>query len=141
MSRKATALVILLRFLGVTSLFALVAVFMPFSWMASTHRWLGLGEIPTAKIVEYLARWVSAFYGFFGALCLILSADLERYRSVIRFLGIALAAMSIVATGVDLTLEMPWWWTAFEGPPGVAIGCLILVLASPDKRRDSFRSN
>ena len=29
-------------------------VFMPVSWMAATHRWLGLGEMPTGPIVEYL---------------------------------------------------------------------------------------
>jgi hypothetical protein len=68
--RKADkVLAILLRSLGVSALFALVAVFMPMSWMAATHRWLGLGEMPTAPVVEYLARSVSAFYALFGALC------------------------------------------------------------------------
>ena len=47
MTKTDKALVILLRFLGVTALFALAAVFMPVSWMAATHRWLGLGEMPT----------------------------------------------------------------------------------------------
>jgi hypothetical protein len=37
---------------GVSALFALVAVFMPMSWMAATHRWLGLGEMPTAPVVD-----------------------------------------------------------------------------------------
>ncbi|HKW85783.1 MAG TPA: YceI family protein, partial [Nitrospiraceae bacterium] len=48
------ALVILLRSVGVTALFALVAVFLPMSWMAATHRWLGLGEMPSAPVLEYL---------------------------------------------------------------------------------------
>ena len=47
MTRADKALVLLLRFVGVGALFALVAVFMPSSWMAATHRWLGLGEMPT----------------------------------------------------------------------------------------------
>ena len=38
-------LVFFLRCLGAGSLFALVADFMPFSWMVATHRWLGLGEM------------------------------------------------------------------------------------------------
>jgi hypothetical protein len=42
------ALVIMLRIVGVSALFALVAVFMPRSWMAASHRWLGLGEMPIA---------------------------------------------------------------------------------------------
>ena len=53
MTRADKALVILLRILGVSALFALVAVFMPSSWMAVTHHWLGLGEMPTGPVVEY----------------------------------------------------------------------------------------
>src|SRR5262245_27062262 len=56
MTKSEKALVLLLRIVGVPALFALVAVFMPVSWMAATHRWLGLGEMPTGPVVEYLAR-------------------------------------------------------------------------------------
>src|SRR5262245_28993059 len=89
MTRADKALVFLLRFVGVPALFALVAVFMPVSWMVATHRWLGLGEMPTGPVVEYLARSVSAFYAIMGALCLVLTTDLERYRPLVRFLGVA----------------------------------------------------
>ena len=41
MTKKA--LVILLRFLGVSALFAVVPVFMPYSWMLAIHHWLGPG--------------------------------------------------------------------------------------------------
>jgi hypothetical protein len=47
MSKADRVLVFLLRLVGVPALFALVAVAMPVSWMAATHRWLGLGEMPT----------------------------------------------------------------------------------------------
>jgi hypothetical protein len=47
MTKADKALVLFLRVVGVGSLFALVPVFMPFSWMTATHRWLGLGEMPT----------------------------------------------------------------------------------------------
>ena len=68
MRKSDKILVIVLRYLvGIGGLFALVPVFMPFSWMVATHRWLGLGEMPTAPVVEYLARSISAFYAFFGA--------------------------------------------------------------------------
>ena len=131
MTRKDKALVILLRILGVTALFALVAVFMPLSWMAATHRWLGLGEMPTAPVVDYLARSLSAFYAFIGALCLVVAADLERYRPLVRFLGVAFALMSLVLLGVDLAVGMPWWWSASEGPGGVVLGTLMFILARP----------
>ena len=135
MTKSDKALVILLRCVGVGALFALVPVFMPFSWMAVTHRWLGMGEMPTGPVVEYLARSVSAFYAFYGALCLVVVSDLERYRPLVRFLGMAFALMSMVLLGVDLVAGMPWWWTASEGPGGVVFGALIFFLAN--KRRES----
>jgi hypothetical protein len=131
MTRADKALSILLRFMGVGSLFALVAVFMPFSWMVATHRWLGLGEMPTGPVVEYLARSVSAFYALFGALFLVIASDLERYRPVVRFLGVGLALVSLVLLGVDLGAGMPWWWSVSEGPGGVVFGALMFVLARP----------
>jgi hypothetical protein len=131
MTKSDKALVFLLRLVGVGALFALVAVFMPFSWMAATHRWLGLGEMPTGPVVEYLARSLSAFYAVMGALCLVLATDLERYRPLVRFLGVVFALMSVVFVGVDLSAGMPWWWTASEGPGGVVFGALLFVLARP----------
>lgn len=131
MTNADKVLVILLRFVGVTALFALVAVFMPISWMASTHRWLGLGEMPAAPVVDYLARSLSAFYAFTGALCLVMAADLERYRPVVLFFGLAFALMSAVLLGVDLAAGMPWWWSTLEGPPGVAFGAFMFFLARP----------
>lgn len=132
MKKADKVLVILLRFVGVTALFALVAVVMPMSWMTATHRWLGLGEMPTAPVVDYLARSLSAFYAFVGVLCLVVAADLDRYRPLVRFLGAAFALMSIVILGVDLAAGMPWWWSASEGPGGVGFGTLMFFLAQPD---------
>src|SRR5215475_11884669 len=126
MTKSDRALVLLLRIVGVGALFALVSVFMPVSWMAATHRWLGLGEMPTGPVVEYLARSLSAFYALVGALCLVLAADLERYRPLVRFLGVAFALMSVALFGVDVAAGMPWWWSASEGPGGVVFGALLV---------------
>src|SRR6516162_1658870 len=131
MAKSDRALVLLLRIVGVPALFALVAVVMPSSWMAATHRWLGLGEMPTGPVVEYLARSLSAFYAVTGALCLVLTTDLERYRPLVRFLGVAFALMSLVLLGVDLAAGMPWWWTAAEGPATVVVSAVLFVLARP----------
>jgi hypothetical protein len=129
MTKSDKALVILLRFVGAGSLFALVPVFMPFSWMVATHRWLGLGDMPTGPVIEYLARSLSAFYALVGALCLVVTADLDRYRPLVRFLGIAFVLWSVVMLGVDWAAGMPWWWTASEGPGGVVFGALLFFLA------------
>jgi hypothetical protein len=136
MTRADKVVVVLLRVLGVGSLFALGAVVMPTSWMAATHRRLGLGELPAGAVVEYLARTLSAFYALFGAVCLVVASDLERYRPLARLLGAAFALMGVVFLGVDLSAGMPWWWTAFEGPPGVVVGALLYRLARPGPEAD-----
>ena len=134
MTKADKALVILLRFVGVPALFALVPVFMPISWMTAIHRWLGMGEMPTAPVVEYLARSLSAFYALVGALCLVVASDLDRYRPLVRFLGAAFALMSLVLLGVDLAAGMPWWWSAIEGPPCFVIGAVLWFLAGQGRK-------
>jgi hypothetical protein len=134
MTQGENALAILLRVIGVIGLFALGAVLMPLSWMTSTHHWLGLGEMPAAPVVEYLARSVSAFYAMFGALCLVLSTDVERYRPVVRSLGAIGAWMGVIFIGVDAAAGMPRWWTITEGPPTIAFGALVFFLARDSNR-------
>ena len=56
---------------------------------------------------------------------------LERYRPLVRFLGVAFALMSMVLLCIDLAAGMPWWWSASEGPGGVVFGALLFVLARP----------
>lgn len=132
MTKSDKALVILFRYLlGIGGLFALFPALMPLSWMAATHRWLGLGEMPTGPIVEYLARSLSVFYALVGAICMVMASDLERYRPLVRFFGVCLALLGVVFTGVDLAAGMPWWWTALEGPGAVPMGTLVYVLARP----------
>jgi hypothetical protein len=137
MTKSNKALTLLLRILGVGSLFALVAVFMPMSWMLATHRWLGLGEMPTGPVVEYLARSLSLFYAFVGALCLMAASDLERYRPLVCFLGGALALMGLIQLSIDVMAGMPWWWSVSEGPPVVGFGMLLVFLARSTYRERS----
>jgi hypothetical protein len=129
MTKANRALKILLEVLGVSGLFAVVAVIMPMSWMFSTHHWLGLGKMPAGPVVEYLARSVSAFYVLFSAICLALAADLERYRPLVQLVGVIVALMGVVFVGVDVAAGMPWWWSVSEGPPEVVVGTLMFVLA------------
>lgn len=81
---------------GVSLLAALVGVFMPFSWMDAAHRWMDLGPLPRADIVEYLARALSAMYAMLGGLLLICAADPARLAAVVTYALIAVAAVAIV---------------------------------------------
>lgn len=133
MNNRDKPLKIVLQILGWTTLLALGAVVMPRSWMASTHEWLGLGEFPAAPIVENLARSVSAFYAIFGAVCLVLALDIERYRPLIRFLGALLVMFGVALIGIDLAAGMPPWWTASEGLSTIVFGALMLALSPWNK--------
>ena len=133
MTNRDKRLKIVLHVLGWTTLLALGAVVMPRSWMASTHEWLGLGEFPTAPIVENLARSVSAFYAIFGAVCLVLASDIERYRPLIKFLGAVLVLFGAALIGIDLAAGMPPWWTASEGLSTIVFGVLLLAFNRPDR--------
>jgi hypothetical protein len=132
MTRADRRLRILLRFVGGLTLLALPAVFMPKSWMASTHELLGLGEFPDAPIVQNLARSVSGFYALFGGVCLVLATDLDRYRALIRFLGIAVTVFGVILIGVDVAAGMPVWWTLSEGLSTIVIGVLMVVFSRQD---------
>jgi hypothetical protein len=121
-------LAILLRIGGAVMLCAALAIVLPTRSMVAIHAWLGMGALPQGGIVEYLTRSASALYAFHGGLLLVLAQDVRRYARVISFLGVANVALGGVLLAVDLYAEMPWYWTAGEGPCVVAIGILLLVL-------------
>jgi hypothetical protein len=126
---KNKLLAALLMFFGVVGIFALGAVLMPIAWMEATHRWLDLGEMPRAPIVGYLARSLSLFYAFLSVLCLIMARNVERYRPLLRQLGLLLVAMGGLQIFICIVAEMPWWWTIQEGPVTCTFGALIFHLA------------
>ena len=126
---RDTWLKILLRLFGTSSLFALVAVFMPTRWMASVHGSLGLGAFPESPLTEYLTRSLSLFYFLIGLLLWALSNDLERYRPLVRWVGWASLVGGGFLLGIDLYARLPVWWTWHEGPTAAAFGALLVWLA------------
>ncbi len=96
-----TILRILLRYMGLVTMLALVAVFMPYSWMNATHRWLGLGDLPATPVVGYLARSLSLFYALLGGLLWFLSGNPRRHRAVLLYLGAAFVVFGLVCFGID----------------------------------------
>jgi hypothetical protein len=118
-------------------LLAVVAVLLPFPLMDATHTWLGLGRLPDIPIIHYLTRSLAALYAFHGAIMWGLTWNVQRYAPLIRLVAWGDIVFGIVMFVIDLTAEMPWFWTAAEGPSLVAFGLLILwlqhrcVLAEP----------
>ena len=109
-------------------LMAFGAVLLPVSWMAAIHEWLGFGEYPAVPLTDYLNRSVSMLYGIHGGLMVLLSTNVRRYATIIRYvmwMHLALGAVMIV---VDLRAPMPWWWTLSEGPTIVPFALVMLYM-------------
>jgi hypothetical protein len=127
----------MLRVGGVVMLLATFAIFMPVSWMAASHEWLGLGEFPEAPLTDYLTRSISLLYAMHGGLLLILANDIRRYRPVLLYFGIVTIVGGVLLTGIDLHAGLPTYWILWEGPPiavvGVVITWLVLRSASTDE--------
>ena len=69
MSASDHTLAVLLRLVGTAELAAVVFVVAPLGWMDAVHDgFLGLGPLPSGRIVEYLARHLSALYAVHGVM-------------------------------------------------------------------------
>lgn len=133
---RVRVLVAILRLGGCLTGSAFLAVLLPTAWMAGIHAWLGMGDLPQAPIVVYLARAAAALYGFHGVMLFIIAADPVRHRPLVRYV----AAMNIVFGAslvvIDWRAGLPLWWTLGEGPPLVVVGLLVAWLSRslPDAR-------
>jgi hypothetical protein len=118
-----------LRASGAVMLLALIAVVMPFAWMDLVHRQLGLGKLPDAPIVDYLARSASALYAVHGALLIFAASDVRRYLPLVRFLAWVAVVFGPVMICIDHEAGLPVPWTVCEGSSIIAIGVVLLRLA------------
>ena len=100
----------------------------PRAWLDWGHRAAGLGELPAAPIVGYLARSASVLYALHGALVVYLSFDVERYWSLIRFLALLALVHGAIIMAIDWSEALPFWWRCLEGPGFAATGSLVLLL-------------
>lgn len=115
-----------LRLVGTAALLALVPAFMPVAWMDTVHRGLGLGTLPEAPIVGYLARSASVFYAFFGGLMWLTSTRPRRYRRVLLYVGAAAVFLGLFLGWFGNQQGLPLWWNIAEVVVNVTIGAVIL---------------
>ena len=118
-------LVLLLRCGAVLTGSAFLAMFLPVESMASTHRWLGLGEFPRTPLVDYLARSVAAFYGFHGVMLFVISTDVVRFRPLVWYVAVMNVLLGVTLLAIDVHAGLPAYWIALEGPPVIVIGLLV----------------
>ena len=101
---------LLLRLWGAPPLLAIIAVVMPYSWMSAVHESLGMGALPDKPIVDYLARYASAFAVFYGAVLFVLATDVHRYARLITLQAILIIVLSGIGAIFGWRAGMPWWW-------------------------------
>ncbi len=121
-------LVWFLRVFGGLDVMALLAVVMPFSVMNGMHHSIGLGEMPGAPLMGYLARSASMLYAFLGGLILYMSFDVERYRPLLDMTGRIVVVCGVLLIGIDVVERLPVWWICLEGPTVLGLGTVMLWL-------------
>jgi hypothetical protein len=126
MSRKLVLVAWILRVVGILAMFAIVAAFMPLSWMASVHESIGLGKMPDGPIVEYLARSLSALYALLGCWIFYLSGRVPDQLGVVRLFGALFAVFGVVLWWVGFKSGLPIAWVLLEGPPSILLGLWIV---------------
>lgn len=133
MSSPEKYLKLLLRVVGILTLPAVIAVFMPHSWLV---RGVELAEpgTPVDVLVSYLSRLLSAFYVLFGAMMIIFSTDVRRYAGPIRLVALwsLMAVAGFLIRGVPALVEggRGWfiWFVASDVAFGLVLAVVILLL-------------
>lgn len=121
----------LLRVDAAILLTAVLPIFFPTELMAAMHERFGLGSFPRQPLTEYLTRSLAASYALHGAVVLLLTGDLPRYRPLIAPLFRLHLAFAATMFGIDLFAPMPTWWTLVETS---TIAGFALVVLSVDRR-------
>ena len=136
----AKLLAFVLRVVGAVECLAFGAILLPFSWMAATHAWLGLGAMSDAPILLYLIRQVSFVYGSHGILLLIMASNVERFRSLIIFTGFSYLVSGPILAATGANSRMPWFWFMAEGLSCLSVGIVLLCLTKLTKPTPSAQS-
>ncbi|MHC4545276.1 MAG: hypothetical protein ACYTDW_08240 [Planctomycetota bacterium] len=128
MNTTERALKLLLRIVGIVSLPAIIAVFMPYSWLV---RGVELAEpgIPVGVLVSYLARLLSAFYVLLGGMMVVFSTDVRRYAGAIRLVALwsLMAVVGFLIYGSPALVKGGFGWFIWFVAGDVAFGFTFAV--------------
>lgn len=128
---KLSILTWLLRIHAVVLLLALIPIFFPYSLMNSIHQWLGLGELHSAPITDYLTRSLSLVYALHGAVCLVLTFDIPKYLPLIRMIATFHFGFGVFSLFIDISSGLPLYWIIGEGPM-ISLFALFILWYSKD---------
>ena len=128
MNRTERALKLLLLVVGIVSLPAIIAVFMPYSWLVWGVELAEHGT-PVKVLVSYLARLLSAFYVLLGIMLVVFSMDVRRYSGPIRLVAVwsLMAVVGFVIYGVPALIRGGFGWFIWFVAGDVAFGFVMAV--------------
>ena len=131
---------LLLVLCGLGCVVSVGPLYMPRSWMAAGHEWLGMGKFPDQPVAEYLARLTSGLYALYGALVLLMATDVRRYAPLIAAQAVMILALALSGGYFGWPIGIPKWWIV--GDIGSCIGfcggVLVLqrMIRAADRRKD-----
>jgi len=96
-----------LRFLAICELLIFSITFMPESWLAAFHAWLGLGHLPDSVFLRYITRGATLCQGAIGAGLWVMASDVTRYRPLVIVTAVALIVASPSFYIIDTASGMP----------------------------------
>lgn len=126
-SQRVGFLLWTLRIVSIVTMLAFAAAIMPSRWFAEISSALGQ-EFPEQVLGFYLARNLSAMYGFVGIGMFILTMDLERFGPLVGRVGWMAIAFGMFQLLLDYFSGLPWWWTIGEGLSTVLGGAGLLFI-------------
>jgi hypothetical protein len=101
---------LLLVLCGVGCIAGLPGLYMPASWMAAGHEWLGMGAFPAQPIAAYLARLTSGLYVIYGVLVVIMATDVRRYARLITAQAVLILGLALSGGHFGWASGIPKWW-------------------------------
>lgn len=125
---------------GVVQCAAIIAVFMPHTWMDLCGRWMGVDSLPGGSLPGYLARLSSAMYVIHGAMLIITAWNLPLVLPIVVPFARLTIALGGIMLWIDMTEGMPIVWTLFETIALMSSGGLTEYFArrvKPTPHRDS----
>jgi len=128
MSTGERYLKLLLRVVGILTLPAIVAVFMPHSWLVRGVELADPGT-PVRVLVSYLARLLSAFYVLLGAMMVVFSIDVRRYAGPIRLVALwsLMAVIGFLIYGAPALAKGGFGWFIWFVAGDVAFGFTLAI--------------
>jgi hypothetical protein len=117
-----------LRFLAICELLIFSITFMPESWVAAFHAWLGLGHLPDSVFLRYIARGAILCQGAIGAALWIMASDVTRYRPLVIVTAVALIVASPSFYVIDTVSGMPLFARIWDCTACFLAGTILLAL-------------